>query len=76
MIDAIKLQNEQIIVNSGKNYCYYSDDEKNIVGISIALAKAVKSVIDTSILTKDGDVDSNTTIVLNENQKLLNSMGV
>lgn len=69
-------QLEGVIVNSGKNYCYYSDDEKNIVGISIALAKAVKSVIDTSILTKDGDVDSNTTIVLNENQKLLNSMGV
>lgn len=41
----------------------------------MALAKAIKSVIDTSILTRDGDVDSNTTIVLNENQKLLNSMG-
>lgn len=68
-------QLEGVILNSGKNYRYYGDDEKNIVGTSMALAKAIKSVIDTSILTKDGDVDSNTTIVLNENQKLLNSMG-
>lgn len=71
----ITYQLEGVVLNSGRNYRYYSNDEKNIVGISMTLAKAVKSVIDTSILTKDGNVDSNTTTVLNENKKLLNSMG-
>lgn len=68
-------QLEGIISKSGRDYRYYNDYEKNTVAMSIAVAKAVKTVIDTPILTKDGNIDSRTLTVLNENQKLLNHMG-
>lgn len=71
----ITYQLECVISKSGKDYRYYSNDDKNIVRISCAVAKAVKTVIDTPILTKEGNVDSRSLTVLNENQKLLNRMG-
>lgn len=68
-------QLEGVIFKSGKDYRCYNNDEKNIVRISASLAKAVKTVIDTPILTKEGNVDSRSLTVLNENRKLLNRMG-
>ena len=71
----VTYQLECVISQSGKDYRYYNNNEKNTVAMSMAVAKAVKTVIDTPILTKDGNIDSRTLTVLNENQKLLNHMG-
>lgn len=71
----ITYQLEGVIFKSGNDYSQYNNNEKNIVSISVSLAKAVKTVIDTPILTKDGNIEDNALIVLNENQKLLRHMG-
>ena len=68
-------QLEGVIFKSGTDYNQYNSDEKNIIRISVSLAKAVKTVIDTPILTKEGNIDDKAITVLNENQKLLNHMG-
>lgn len=68
-------QLEGVIFKSGTDYNQYNSDEKNIIRISVSLAKAVKTVIDTPILTKEENIDDKAITVLNENQKLLNHMG-
>lgn len=47
-----KLKN--VIRRSGTDYRNYSETERNVVAGSLAVVKAVKAVLDTSILTKDG----------------------
>ena len=68
-------QLEGVIANSGNDYSNYSKESKNIVGISASLAKAVKTVIDTPILTKEGKVDDNALIAYSEAERVLKHMG-
>lgn len=46
----------QVIQNSGTDYKLYDDREKSVVGASLAIAKAIKAVLDTPILTEQGNI--------------------
>jgi uncharacterized membrane protein len=45
---------EEIISTSGEDYSQYSMENKQSVAVSASLVKAIKTLIDTSILTEDG----------------------
>ena len=49
-------QLENIIEIFGTNYGAYSEEAQNVVAMSAALAKAVKTVLDTPILNEDGSL--------------------
>ena len=49
---------ERIILVEGTDFRSYSANSKNVVAGSWAVAKAIKSVIDTPILKKDGAINS------------------
>lgn len=46
----------QVIQNSGTDYALYNDEEKSIVAASLSIAKAIKTVLDTPILTEEGSL--------------------
>lgn len=45
---------EKVVASRGTDYASFSPEEKAVVATSCALAKAVKSVLDTPILTEEG----------------------
>lgn len=52
------------------NFNYLSDNEKELLAMSGSLAKAIKSIIDTPILTTDGEVTGESEQVYNETRAL------
>ena len=48
----------RIVQTSGSDFTRYTPDERGTVAASIAVAKAVKAVLDTPILTEDGKLTS------------------
>lgn len=44
----------QVIQTSGTDFSQYSEKEKAVVAANLSIAKAIKAVLDTSILTEDG----------------------
>lgn len=47
---------EQIIVSTGTDYKMFSKEQKGVIAKALSLADALKSVLDTPILTKDGEL--------------------
>ncbi len=47
---------EQIIKESGTDFSTYTFEQKAKVGVALSLAGAIKSVLDTAILTEDGSL--------------------
>jgi hypothetical protein len=45
---------ESIILLCGVNWEKYNDDEKRVIAAAASIAKAVKTVLDTPILTGEG----------------------
>jgi hypothetical protein len=45
---------ESIILLCGVNWEKYNDDEKRVIAAAASMAKAIKTVLDTPILTEDG----------------------
>lgn len=46
----------QIILNRGVDFMNFSDDEKKVVAEAMAMAGAIKSILDTPILDDDGNL--------------------
>lgn len=55
---------EQIIQTRGTDYSQYSGDEKAVVAANLALAKAIKAVLDTPILTEDGNLTAESEAII------------
>lgn len=62
---------EQIIAASGTDFSQYTLEEKSAVAASCALAKAVKTVLDTPILTEDGMLTKESAHVSGSVQKII-----
>lgn len=56
----------QIISSSGTDYNSFSTDEKKSVASAVSLAKAVKTILDTPILTEDGNLTPESLSAANE----------
>ena len=65
----------QIIVSKGTDYRNFSSDEKKIIGQAITLAGAIKSILDTPILDKDGNLTPESDRIIDStNAKLLRDL--
>lgn len=64
---------ERIIQTSGNEYSHYSDEEKAIVAASLSIAKAIKVILDTPLLTKDGNLTKESEVVIAPVQKVIDS---
>lgn len=62
---------EQIISLRGTDYSKYTDAEKGTVAACVAVASALKAVLDTPILNEDGTLTSESTMVHASTQKVI-----
>ncbi len=62
-----------IISTSGTDYSQFSLDEKKAIASTVAVAVAVKSLLDTPILTKSGKLTKKSETVSNKIAKLVNA---
>ena len=61
------------INRSGVDWRNYSRDEQTVIGMAAQLAKTIKVIVDTSLLSEDGKLkDSETAKVLSDGRALLN----
>ena len=65
---------QDIIETAGTDYSTYSDDQKATVAASLSLAGAIKSIIDTPILTEDGKLTSSSMDTVQEVNELIEGM--
>lgn len=63
----------QIIQKSGTDFCRYSDEEKAAVAANLSLAKAIKAVLDTPILTEDGLLTEESNAIITPVQNVIES---
>lgn len=63
----------QIIQKSGTDFCRYSDEEKAAVAANLSLAKAIKAVLDTPILTEDGLLTEESNAIIAPVQNVIES---
>lgn len=63
----------QIIQTSGTDFSQYSKDEKAVVAANLSLAKAIKAVLDTPILTENGNLTDESQIIVEPVQKVIHS---
>ena len=59
------------IQTNGTDYRNFSDNEKHLVATAASLAKAVKTILDTPILTKDGNLTPESLSTAREVQNML-----
>ena len=64
---------ENIIGRSGTNYATFSYEEKKIVASSMAVAGAIKAILDTPILTEEGNLTAESLDVANKVNNFLKS---
>lgn len=63
----------QIIQTSGTDFSKYSKDEKAVVAANLSLAKAIKAVLDTPILTEDGNLTEESQAIVAPVQSVIDS---
>ncbi len=64
----------KIIQKSGTDYRKYKDKEKKVIASAMAMAGAIKSILDTAILDDDGNLTPESEIIVNQTRKKLNSV--
>ena len=65
----------QIIVSKGTDYRNFSSDEKKVIAQATTLAGAIKSILDTPILDKDGNLTSESAKIIDTtNAKLIREL--
>lgn len=69
IFDQLIYEMTQIISNKGTDFRNYSDVEKNCVASAMALAGAIKSVLDTPILDNDGNLTGESGLIIESTQK-------
>lgn len=62
---------EKIIENRGTNFSTFTYEEKSVVASALATANAIKSVLDTPILTEDGNLTKESEKLSESVQKVL-----
>ncbi len=63
----------QIIQTSGTDFSQYSKDEKAVVAANLSLVKAIKAVLDTPILTEDGNLTNESQAIVAPVQKVIDA---
>lgn len=63
----------QIIQTSGTDFSRYTKEEKAVVAANLSLAKAIKAVLDTPILTEAGELTSESEALIAPIQNVINS---
>lgn len=62
-----------IIQTSGTDFSLYTKEEKAVVAANLSLAKAIKAVLDTPILTEAGELTSESEALIAPIQNVINS---
>ncbi len=61
----------EIIKNSGTDYRKYSDDEKKTIAEAMAIAGAIKAVLDTPILDEEGNLTLESENIIDNTREML-----
>lgn len=62
-----------IVQTSGTDFSRYTKEEKAVVAANLSLAKAVKAVLDTPILTEEGNLTSESEALIEPIQDVINA---
>lgn len=74
VFDPLVYQMSQIIKERGTDYRMFSEEEKQCVASAMALAGAIKAVLDTSILDEDGNLTEESGLIIEKTQRKIESM--
>jgi hypothetical protein len=66
LFDPLVFGMENIIASSGVDWVSFKQEEKNTVAAAASIAKAIKTVIDTPILTEDGKLTEESQKIIDE----------
>lgn len=69
-------QLEEIINTCGTDFSCYNEKERSVVAMSMSVAAAIKTVLDTPILTEAGELTSESETVHTEMEQYINSIEV
>ena len=61
----------QIIQKSGTDFSQYSEEEKAVVAANLSLAKAIKAILDTPILTEEGNLTAESEAIIKPIQDVI-----
>ena len=64
---------DQIISENGTDYSIFTPDQKATVGACLSIAGAVKAVLDTPILTEDGQLTEESAAIMSPTQKVIDA---
>jgi len=62
---------ETAIASSGVDWQKYSDNEKKTVAVAASLAKVIKTVLDTPILSEEGNLTEESAQIADEVKKIV-----
>lgn len=66
---------ETIIANKGDNWNNFNNDDKHTIAAAASIAKAIKTVLDTPILTEDGKLTEESAQVAEEIKPVIEAYG-
>ena len=69
VFDPLVYQMKEIIKNKGTDFEMFSDEEKKVVASAMSLAGAIKAVLDTPILNKDGNLTEESGLIIENTRK-------
>jgi len=61
----------QIIETSGNDFSHYLEEEKAVVAANLSVAKAIKAVLDTPLLTEDGNLTDESEAIVEPVQEII-----
>lgn len=76
VLDPLVYQMIQIIKEKGTDFRTYADKEKNCVASAMAVAGAIKSVLDTTILDEEGNLTEESGFVIENTKKKIEDMSL
>ena len=65
-----------VIQNSGTDFSKYTDEEKQIIAKTLALAGAIKAILDTPILDADGNLTTKSEKIVGSTQRKLKKANI
>lgn len=69
VFDPLVYEMSQIIEKKGNDFRQFSDDEKKCVASAMAMAGAIKAVLDTAILDNEGNLTAESKLVIEATEK-------
>ena len=74
VFDPLVYRMSEIIAEKGADYRKFSEEEKQVVASAMSLAGAIKAILDTAILDKEGNLTEESGVIIGETKKKIETI--